>query len=167
MHRHPRRRIAMPNSARTQSRKMRFGEKADTSSRTEQSTITTTRIGRRPYRSTARPNTKAPTGRIASVTTMAKVTLVIGAPNSVATACTTKTIRKKSNASKTLARKLAITAPRCAGVKEPAAADFATAGAVPVAEVCRGRAPLDPLSSENVFYATRSLAADPVSLSNR
>ena len=38
-------------------------------------------------------------GRIASVRTMAKVALVIGVANSVATACTTKIIRKKSNAS--------------------------------------------------------------------
>jgi hypothetical protein len=46
-----------------------------------------------------------------------------------------KTIRKKSKASNTQARKLAITAPRCAGVQEPAApaarvADRATAGSV-------------------------------------
>jgi hypothetical protein len=62
---------------------------------------------------------------------MAKVTLVIGAANSAATACTTKTIRKKSNASNTQARKLAVTALRCAGVQEPAAAaDCATAGSV-------------------------------------
>jgi hypothetical protein len=61
---------------------------------------------------------------------MATVTLVIGVPNSAATARKTKTIRKKSNASNTQARRLAITALRCAGVQEPAAADFTTAGAV-------------------------------------
>jgi hypothetical protein len=41
-----------------------------------------------------------------------------------------KTIRKKSKASNTQARKLAITALRRAGVQEPAAADCATAESV-------------------------------------
>ena len=51
----------------------------------------------------------APTGRIAKVNVTATVTVVMDAPNSLATSLNTKTIRKKSNASSAQPRKLAIT----------------------------------------------------------
>src|ERR1700730_376654 len=79
----------------------------------EYSSTLTIRVGRRPQRSAARPNRKAPIGRIASVSRMAKVTSEISVLNSCAISLSTNTRRKKSNASSVHPRKLAITTLRC------------------------------------------------------
>src|SRR5580704_389954 len=101
--------IAMPNMARSTSRTVRLGAKPDANSMNEYNRTLTIKVGRRPQRSAARPNKYAPTGRIASVNKMAKVTSVICVPNSAAMSLRTKTRRKKSKASSVQPRKVAAT----------------------------------------------------------
>src|ERR1700730_13663353 len=73
----------------------------------EYSSTLTIRVGRRPQRSAARPNRKAPIGRIASVSRMANVTSEMSVLNSCAMSLSTNTRRKKSKASSVHPRKLA------------------------------------------------------------
>ena len=100
---------------------VRLGAKPEANSRTEYRRMFTIRVGRRPKRSAARPNRKAPMGRIASVSRMAKVTSEMSVWNSAAMSFSTNTSRKKSNASSVHPRKLAATTCRCALVQPESA----------------------------------------------
>ena len=72
--------------------------------------MSTINTGRRPNRSANRPNTNAPKGRAASVSTEARATAFTSEWNSAAMALNMKTIRKKSKASSDQPRNEAITA---------------------------------------------------------
>ncbi len=91
--------MAKPNRARSTSRVVRSGAKAEASSNTEKLTTLSIRIGRRPYFSASQPKNRAPSGRIARVSEMPTATSWILTWKSSLIAVRHRTKMKKSKAS--------------------------------------------------------------------
>ena len=97
--------MAMPNRARQMRKLVSEGAKAEARPKTENETMFSIRVGRRPKRSAIRPKRRAPTGRMTSVQKIASAMDLMLTWKSAAIALRQRVRRKKSNASSVQPRK--------------------------------------------------------------